>query len=67
VPSKILGTLSVEEAKKKASEYQSLGAKVSVKEDDEIPEYRKRLLNLINAMQRFALRKDSSAQLINDQ
>jgi tetratricopeptide (TPR) repeat protein len=66
VPSKILGILTLEEAEKKASEYHSLGAKVSVKEDDEIPKDRKWLLNLINAMQRFTLEKNSSGQLITN-
>jgi len=64
VPSKIRGNLTLKEAMKHISGFDSLGAKVSIKEDDEIPPNRKRLLNLFSAMERFAIQRDSTSKII---
>jgi ribosomal protein L7/L12 len=64
VPSKILGNLIMEEAMKHASDFNSMGAKVTIKEEDEISLDRKRLLNLISAMEQFAIQKDARSKII---
>jgi tetratricopeptide (TPR) repeat protein len=65
--SKIVDSLTLEDAEKKVDQLRSLGAKASIKEDNELPTDMKRLFNLIEAMERFAEQKDSSGQIIESE